>query len=232
MAVRFSVFAAFLLFFLLFFRLKTVIVSGSVHLKPDEVTRILLERPSAENTLLTKLFNTNRTLNREGFVERIDTQILGRDKLRVIVEERKFVGCVEAGGAYWYFDSSGRVYAKAPQRTKGEPIPLVEGLELRADPEVMFQLPVANTKAFSMLAMLRNFVDSDPGMLPDSAVFEGSAMTLRYGKIDVLTGSGEKLEMRLRELSGVLPELKSGYQGTLHLENYDGSQNGLIFDRK
>ena len=55
-------------------------------------------------------------------------------------------------------------------------------------------------------------------------------MSLSYGDVTVLLRSGEKLELRLRQLSGVLPELMKGYRGTLHLETYDGSQSGLIFD--
>ena len=47
--------------------------------------------------------------------------------------------------------------------------------------------------------------------MPDQAVFDDGAMSLIYGRRDVLMGSGEKLEMRLKQLAGVLPELLSGY---------------------
>ena len=58
-------------------------------------------------------------------------------------------------------------------------------------------------------------------------------MSLYYGDVTVLMGSGEKMEMRLKQLSGVMQELLGGgYSGTLHLETYDGSQAGLIFDKK
>ena len=104
----------------------------------------------------------------------------------------------------------------------------------RGDPEIGCYLSVMNTKVFSMLAMLRGRIDLNPDMMPDRVVFdESGAMSLYYGDVTVLMGSGEKMEMRLKQLSGVMQELLGGgYSGTLHLETYDGSQAGLIFDKK
>ena len=82
-----------------------------------------------------------------------------------------------------------------------------------------------------MLGMLRNRIEVNKELRPDQVIFEGSAMTLVYGDVKVLMGTGEKLELRLRQLSALLPELKSGYAGTLHMETYDGSQGGIVFDK-
>ena len=219
-------------FFLMTFRLKTVLVKGNLHNTPDSVTELLLERPIAENTVLAKLFNTNRKIEDPGFIDSINVEILDRDKIRVYVTERTFVGCIPAGAFWWYFDASGKVLAQASDRTPGENVPSVEGLDIRNDPQLGSYLSVLNTKVFSMLAMLRARIDLNPDVMPDKVVFdEGGAMSLYYGDVLVLLGTGEKLELRLKELSGVIDELKSGaYKGTLHLETYDGSQTGLIFD--
>ena len=219
--------------FLVVFRLRTVYVRGNMHNAPDEVTALLLERPCAENTILTKLLNTKRKIETPGFIESIDTEILGRDTLRVLVTERTFVGCVPAGAYWWYFDASWKGLANAPERTAGEYVPSVEGLTLRSDPEIGSYLPVMNTRMFSMLAMLRARVEMNPNVFPDKAVFdEEGNMSLIYGPVTVLMGNGEKMELRLKQLAGVIEELLGGaYEGTLHLENYDGSQAGLIFDK-
>ena len=218
--------------FFVIFRLRTVLVRGNLHNAPEEVTALLLERPIAENTILAKLFNTNRTIEDPGFIESINVEILGRDKVRVIVTERTFVGCIPAGAYWWYFDSSGKVLAQETDRTEGENVPVVEGLDIRNDPALGSYLTVMNTKVFSMLAMLRGRIDMNPEMMPDKVVFEeDGSMSLYYGPVVVLMGTGEKLELRLKELAGVIGELKNGqYKGTLHLETYDGSQSGLIFD--
>ena len=219
--------------FLIFFRLKTVVVRGNLHNSPEEITEILLEKPILENTVLAKLFNTNRKIEDPGFVDSVDVEILAPDKVRAHVTERTFVGCIPAGAYWWYFDASGKVLAVAGDRMPGEHVPYVEGLDIRRDPEVGSFLEVLNTKAFSMLAMLRARIDLSEDMMPDKVVFdENGAMSLYYGDVGALMGSGEKLELRLKQLAGVMPELMSGdYHGTLHLETYDGSQSGLIFDK-
>lgn len=219
--------------FLVIFQLKTVRVRGNLHNAPEEITELLLQRPIAGNTVLAKLLNTNRKIEDPGFIDSIDVEILGPDTVRVYVTERSFVGCIPAGAYWWYFDSSGKVLARTSDRMEGENVPYVEGLENRGDPEIGSYLSVVNTKAFSMLAMLRARIDANPAMMPDKVVFAGDgSMSLYYGDVVALLGTGEKLELRLKELSGVMSELMNGdYHGTLHLETYDGSQAGLIFDK-
>ena len=218
-------------FLVFFFQLRTVVVSGNRHSKADEITALVLERPTGGNTLLAKLLNTNRKIDRPGFTERINVAITGRDSIRVTVTERSFVGCMEFDGTWWYFDSSGLVMASAASRMEGEGIPPVTGLELTSAPELGAELPITTTKVFSMLGVVRSLTETDAQAVPDEAVFDSnSALTLRYGDVSVKLGSGEKLEMRVKKLAEVLPVLREGYAGVLHLESYDGSQSGLIFD--
>ena len=219
-----------ILFFAVF-RLRTVIVSGNTHNVPSEITELVLERPVLGNTVLAWLMNTGRKISSAGFVDRLHVSILGIDRIRVSVVERRFAGRVFEDGKWYYFDTGGEVLAEAENALEGDGIPPVEGLSFTTSVEVMKQLPITNGKVFSMLGMLLNRTEVMEEMIPDRVVFGAdSSMSLIYGDVTVLLGSGEKLEMRLRELSGVLKELLSGYRGTLHLENYDGSQNGLVFD--
>lgn len=221
---------AVVLFFLVF-RLKTVIVSGNVHNAPSEITDLILERPVLGNTVLACLMNAGRKLEGPGFADRLSVRIVNRETVRVTVTERRFAGRVCDGSKWFYFDTSGDVLVSADKALEGDGIPPVEGLSFTTDVEVMKRLPITNSKVFSMLGMLLNRTEVMEEMIPDKVVFgDDSAMSLIYGDVTVLLGTGEKLEMRLRELSGVLKELLTGYKGTLHLENYDGSQNGLIFD--
>ncbi len=216
------------------FQLKTVYVRGNLHNTPDEVTDILRKKPIMGNTILAKLFNTNRKIEDPGFIDSVNVEILSREAVRAVVTERTFVGCVGAGASLWYFDASGKVMATAQELTPGEYVPRVYGLVPDRDPELGSYLMVSNTKVFSMLAMLKARIDVSPELMPDRVDFDSSGtMKLTIGSVEVLLGDGEKLELRLRQLAGVMPELLSGgYSGTLHLENYDGSQTGLIFDKR
>ena len=144
--------AAAVIGFLTVFRLRTVYVRGNLHNAPEEVTALLLERPIAENTVLARLMNANRKIEDPGFIDSINVQILGRDTVRVQVNERVFVGCVAAGAYFWYFDSAGKVMARAKERTEGEHVPLVEGGGIEAGKiELGNYLTVRNTKMFSCI---------------------------------------------------------------------------------
>ena len=229
----FMILTAAVLFFLLFFRLKVVHVTGNRHNSAEDVTKILLTKPTVENTLLTKLFNTRRSIPDPGFIESIDVRVLNRSEIRAFVTERMFVGCIKFGDLYWYFESDGKVMASTGERLPGDGIPYVTGISLKSDIKMGEVLPAVGSKQFSMLGILRHRIEANRRLEPDEAFFsEDGSLSLIYGNVTVLLGNGEKLELRLEELQDVLPTILNGYSGVLHLENYDGSQQGLVFDKK
>ena len=221
------------LFFLFFFRLRTVHVTGNRHNSAEEVTNLLLTKPTLENTILTRLFNSGRSVPEPGFIESVDVRILNRSEIRAYVTERTFVGCLKYQDLYWYFESDGRVMASAKERLEGDGIPYVTGISLKSDIRMGEVLPAVGSKQFSMLGILRHRIEANRSLEPDEVFFaEDGTLSLIYGDVTVLMGNGEKLELRLEELQDVLPTIRSGYSGVLHLENYDGSQSGLVFDKK
>lgn len=215
------------------FPLRTVVVSGNIHNPPADITELLLEKPTGGNTLLAWFFNRKRRITSPGFIESLHTEITGRDSLRVEVTERPFVGRTEWNGSSWYYDSSGTVMAQVAIPAEGEWIPRVTGLDPAAAPALGEVLGVPFRNCFSMLGVLRSIYEADPSMAPDLVEFDSKGdMTAVYGDVRILLGDGEKLEMRVRKMAEVLPVLREGYRGTLHLEGYDGSQSGLIFDKE
>lgn len=81
--LRFLFFAAVLAALAFVFQLKTVVVRGNLHETPEEITEMILSRPVFGNTLLAKAFNTNRRIESDGFVEKLDVRILSPDTIRV-----------------------------------------------------------------------------------------------------------------------------------------------------
>lgn len=225
--------AALILTLYLGFPLRHVVVSGTMHHEASVITNLVLERPVADNTLLAVLLNHERQISQFGFVESINAEIESRDTIRVEVTERSFIGCVFAEDKWWYFDSAGQVMACASRKLDGEQIPPVTGLLLSQTPQLGQQLPTTNTRAVSMLSVLATMTETNGELCPDEAIFDDdNRLVLRYGSVKVQVGSGEKLDMRLRKLEEVLNTVLNGYTGTLHLETYDGSQAGLIFDQE
>ena len=213
------------------FCLETVVVAGNRHNTAADVTELIVKQPTFGNTLLAYLFNRSREISGYGFIDSVDSEILDRNTLRVTVTERRFIGRVLMDGVWWYLDTSGTVMASSKDPDTEDGIPAVEGLNIQKKPELGQVLPIANTRVFSMLSMLLNRIEGNADLVPDKAVIgSGTTLTLVYGEVRVQLGNGEKLELRLKELAGILKELDTETGGTLHLENYDGSQRGIIFD--
>lgn len=125
-------------------------------------------------------------------------------------------------------ESSGSGVEKSTKAEK-DYIPYVEGLQFD-EAAVGDILPVADASVFKTVASLKNIINKND-IQPDRVIFaEDGTLTLVYGQASVLLGKDVHLEAKLEELTGILPKM-SGLSGTLHLENFDGSQNRIIFDK-
>ncbi len=212
------------------FQLQSLIVTGNTHVSADEVMSIALSRPTAGNTVLTRLMNTKRTISGTGFVERLDAEIEDRSTVTITVTEHRFVGVLESGGSYWYLLSDGTVQANAKERAASEEIPLVEGLELNTAIQLGSVLPIQGTRPFVLLDSLKGMFELHD-ITPEKVVFASDGtVSLIYGEVTVLIGDGTNLEKRMEALAGILEEMDDSYSGTLHLESYDQSKNAIVFD--
>lgn len=216
----------------LIFQLSYVTVRGSVHNSAETVSDIVCRDYMLNNTLLIRLFNADRKIRGEGFIRSVNVTITNVHAIRIDVTEKKLVGCVLDDGIYWYFDSSGTVEARADSLKDGDGIPFAEGLALATEPVYGEKLPVSGSTPVVILTAIRERISGGLAQ-PDKVVFsdDGTA-ALAYGDVTVLLGDGTDIDMRLEKLMKIIDILTEGsYSGTLHLENYDGSQTGIIFDR-
>ncbi|MCH4039827.1 MAG: hypothetical protein PUC99_09990 [Eubacteriales bacterium] len=217
----------------LVFQLKQVKVEGNVHNTKDEVLTLVRQCPTEDNTLLTALMNNGRTFPDEGFISSFKVSITSVSSVTVTVVEKRLVGALKDNGTYWYFDGDGIVQARSHALTDGDGIPVVEGLEPDGEMTMEEKLPVSGLKTkLTMLDSLRDRIDQ--GLeAPDSASFlEDGTLTLVYGDVSVKLGDGSHIGIRLAKLADILPILEQdNYAGTLHLENYDGSQRNIVFKK-
>lgn len=212
------------------FPLEKVVSSGSRHESPEQITALVTDGPVFDNTLLALLWNRDRNIKSEGFVEKLRAEMTDHRTLLVKVTERRMCGCVLEDGKYWYFDGSGRVQAKKNSLTKGDHIPEIRGLALTKTPEIGQTLPASRRKNLVLLDSLKSLCDLYK-VYPDRVTFENSDMTLTIGSIDVKMGDGSNLELRTRTLAGILKAMKNKMSGTLHLEKYDRSSTQAVFDK-
>ena len=242
LSVLAAVIVTFLLLILLF-RVKNVDVTGNHHISDEEIESRLIGGPLTGNTIFMSLFMRHPDFSDNAFVERVSVKYVDRNSLRIEVEEKPLIGYVAAEGSYWYFNQNGEVLVNSSVPEAGdeeaaqdtgtvEPyyIPLIKGLSV-TEPVLGEVLPVSDPSVFSALGSLTEIInkrDIDPAYVTFNT---DGTMTMMVGSIEVLLGEDEHLEEKLEELSGILPEAE-GLSGTLHLENFDGSQKRIILDTK
>lgn len=217
--------------FFLMYPLETVVVSGNIHESAGHITDLVLDAPCGGNTVLAFLMNRNRNISGDDFVESLHAELTSRNSIRVRVTEKRMTGYVKVGKQYCYIGRRGTVLLLSSRTWKGDGIPEVDGFELLTDVHKGETLPIRGTKPFVLLDNLKSLSDFY-GITPDKVTFSDDySMTLHYGNVQVLMGSGANLEDRMKQLAGILKKMDNTWSGTLHLENYNGTQNQVIFDR-
>ena len=106
-------------------------------------------------------------------------------------------------------------------------VPYVEGLIV---PEAALGsfVTAADPEVFNVIALIKDMTNKSR-CIPDTVVAEqDGTWTLCYDDVKVLLGNGDYLQIRIAEMAAILPKL-GGRSGYLHLENFDGSQNRIIF---
>ena len=238
---------------LILFRVKKVEVTGNVHETDREVREMIMVGPMSNNTLLLSLFKHHPEAVDMPFIDRISLEYTGRNSVRIRVSEKSVIGYVAFEEAYWYFNEDGIVEVQSltsepvhstdtgevsaeevDERSDDTPrdeyiIPFIEGLTV-TDAAVGSVLPVSDPSVFSTIASITGMINKN-GIRPDRVTIqEDGTWTMTCGTIRVLLGKDEHLEDKIEELAGILPEA-AGLSGTLHLENFDGTQNRIIFDK-
>ena len=211
----------------------------------------------SENSILFTLKNGTQEMEDVPFLESIRVEMIARDEVRLMVTEKSIVGYLEYNGAYWYFDRNGivvekteepamtaeeRIAAEAAQNTEegivlGEEmpvknfVPLVEGDGFRFEKMVLnHKLDISDPGIFNALSSINQMINKD-NIPPDKVIYDAdSNITLIYGDIEVWLGKDEHLEEKMNTLASIMQEM-DGLSGILHLEEYDSSRSGVIFEK-
>lgn len=97
--------------------------------------------------------------------------------------------------------------------------------------ETVKRLVVENKSVFNTMASLKQMINKD-NIPPEYVTFdEAYNIYLFYDSIEVRLGKDVDLENKMTTLAAILPKIE-GMSGTLMLENYSDSQNGVIFQKK
>ena len=231
--VRIILIAAVLLgLFLIIFYPDKIETEGNAHVKDAEIRSLLAEDPLAFNSALLCLRARLHPFRPGGYIESVDLSMKNPRCIIAHVTEKKMAGYFASGSAYWYFDSAGIVQAASPyteeELTGTRNVPLIEGIDI-SGVTIGESLPGAGTGIFGKIGSLASVLAAE-GLSADSLEIAGGRVTAWYGDVGVLLGDLSDLDIRIARMRAILPQTE-GMSGYLHLEGYDGTADGVIFEK-
>ena len=213
----------------LLFKLKKIQVTGNRYTAEQEVTDWIREDPYAKNTLYL-WWKYNRTEPKAlPAVDSIKIKLKSPWEVTAVVKEKEFTGRMEYNGENIYFDEEGIVSYRSTEVIEGTW--LVTGAQTDWEKLKMGEkLPVPDGKVFDKITKITALLEQEE-LQPDMIGFEDASLTLWFGDVRALIGTGGYDE-KIKQIPPVLQkigELYPGQKGALHLENYEQGMDSIRF---
>lgn len=220
------VFAA-VVFVLVRYRIKTIIVEGNIHYTNEEIIAHVITGEMEQNSIFLSLKYRDKDISGIPFIEKMKVSILSADTIKITVYEKSVAGYVEYLGRYMYFDKDGIVVETSSARTEG--IPQITGLKF--DHVVLYEkLPVEDGSIFQSILDITQLL-AKYEISADRIYFDkDSEMTLYFKNIRVRLGDISNIDDKIVRLKAILPELE-GEKGVLRMENFEENSKNITFNR-
>ena len=224
----------------LLLRVNEVSVGGHTHYSSEEVEAMFFDEGLSRSPLVIlykRLFGGWEIPQLESY----DLTFDGLTAVNIQVKEKKLYGYVPHFGSNLFFDKDGVVVKSSSETFKD--VIKVSGLQVES--AVLNEpLQVENEKNFKLVATVIDFISSNQikldsvtmylySAVDEISIYSGSSVQMKMGDITVLLGKNVDMQEKLLDLIQMLPEIW-GQSGTLHMEDYAGSDSSHVyyFDRK
>lgn len=204
------------LIFILNGRLKNVVIEGSSHYTEEELKQQIFIKPTDKITLLFYLRQKFTKEKEIPFIEKMDYEMVNKNKVKIKVYEKLVIGCVEVMGGYMYFDKDGIILESSNDRV--ETVPLILGLKYN---QVMLHQPLEVQKStlFETILNLTKLILVHE--LPVQTIQFNSSyeVTLECDGNIVLLGNREVYDEQLAALASMV-NFSDGKKYSFDLRNY------------
>ena len=246
-----------LLSFINYYSLQNVTVLGNVHYTEEEIRAEVTRGILGNNTWVVSHTRSSFTPDDMELIDQIDVTMKDHHTLQMTVQERQLIGYVQYLDCNLYFDSEGRVMdsvireeengtdtadgesealtAEAVGKTATSFVaamkeaPLITGLSF-THAQLHEILPVSDDSVFYTILGIARMINKYD-INPDAVNFdENMQITLTYGNLTVNLGKDELIEEKLARVAAILPSIE-GKSGILHMEDYSGSTQNIVFSQ-
>lgn len=218
--------AAALAFILIHYRVTEVEVIGNDHYSEEEIRNMVLQDNLTDNSLLLSWKYRNKSIKDIPFIESMDVEVLGSNRIRIMVYEKTLAGCVGYLGNYMYFDREGIVVESSSEATRG--VPEITGLHFESV-RLYEKLPVEEDSIFKEILNLTQLLEKY-GIVADKIYFDSEMqVTLYFGQARVRLGGSDKIDEKIMQLGAMVSSIE-GKSGVLDMTDFNENTKRLTFE--
>ena len=160
------------------------------------------------------------------FLDKIHVKMTSPVSLEVTVKEKEITGYAALEDSNIYFDTKGMAVLQSSSILPD--IPQLAGFDLTGA-AVGQTLPIDDSRLLGNVTEVFNDT-KEAGISVNTITFDSKgAITMEAGSVKVELGQGEYIDEKVR-LAAVLLEKLDGKSGTLHLEDYNGTNGNRSFE--
>ena len=213
--------------FFLKFRLKNIEVSESEYYTKEELTNYVKTDFWDDNTLFLYLKLKFGDKIDIPFVQKIKTNYVNSNTLKLEVYYKKIVGCVNYMNENIYFDKDGQVLEISEEAI--ENIPLFTGINFKRM-NLYEPLGVEDSSIFSKIVNISQLL-SRYELTIDKVSFDLYQNVTLYTKdIKILLGNRTTFDEPIAELTGILPKIET-LKGELDMSEFTSGQKNIPFKK-
>jgi len=207
-------------------RTKSITITGSTMYSQEELSEMMISHKYCDNSIYFCLYYDCWYKGDFPFLEAIHVKMTSLTSLEVTVREKEIAGYAALDDTYMYFDTKGMIVLQSSSILPD--IPKLDGFDC-SGAAVGQSLPIDDSKLLGSVVEVFDDVKA-AGLSVSLITFDSKgSIVMESGSVKVAMGQGEYLDEKVR-LAAVLLGKLDGKSGTLHLEDYDGTNGNRSFE--
>ena len=214
-----------------FFRMSEIDVSGNDRIEKEKIINLVIDNGKVgnikiNNTLFVYAVYKLGLDKKPKYIDDIDIEIKGLDKIKVIVKEKEIIGYAEKNNNYFLLDKEGTildVYEVLP-----EDMIKIEGLKIKSTKKYS-NIKEDNNTIFEYLNIIGDYSKKEKLDISVINIEDVNNIKINIGNKVIILGNSHLLETKLSKIKEMIKEL-GDMAGELHLEYYNEENDIVTFN--
>lgn len=216
--------AGLMVFILTQCKIETIIITGNETYTQDEV-EAAVRNSCVDNSIFYTVIASMSKNDYLPFIEKSEVTFLGKNVLKVEVQEKLRAGVLKEMSEYFYFDKDGIIREESQVRLKK--VPLVTGLKMK-DCVLNEKMNPREEGVFPIILKMTQLIIKYDLPVEEIQFNTLTDIRLKLPAIQVKFGTASELDAKMAELPSILESL-SGMEGVLDMESYTEDKKIITF---